>query len=565
MAAPAVWLPAAGEMAAIDRAAIDSGAIPERALIENAGRSLARHLQERHPSGRVLVLAGSGHNGADALVAGRTVAAWGRDVGFVQCGSRPPSPDVLAGWDFALKPPDAVESEVAISDVAVDGILGTGLVTAPRRRQAEIIERVNSGALHVVAADGPSGVDFSTGRVPGAAVRAGLTVTFGWPKIGLLAFPAREFAGDLVCVEIGFPPPSPGEMARAVTASWAASLLGGRSAAGHKGDAGYLVIAGGESGMAGAAILAARAAIRAGAGVVRVVSDPDNREILQTAVPEAIFVGWDDSEAVDAALQWADALALGPGLGRDPRRTGLVRRFLGADAPLVVDADGLNVLAELSGAVDGAGAAAGAASVAATDDEAWSAAAAGASSAAVLGEASGDDVPGGIRLGPERQVLLTPHPGEMARLLGRPADAEGSAPAANARRLASEYGATVVLKGVPTWVAAPDGELRATTMAGAGFASGGMGDVLTGVCGAYMAAGLGPADAATAALAVTAVAVHEGVHDVGGSAADVPSLLPQARDAVMASEPGAWPGVLLALPALSGGSRTGVAPGGAAH
>jgi NAD(P)H-hydrate epimerase len=508
-----VWLPTAAEMAEIDRVAVESGAIPERALIENAGRVLARLVHERFPVGRVAVLAGSGHNGADALVAGRTLSAWGRSVGFVQCGSRAPDPDVLAGWELTLEPPEAMDREFAVADIVIDGILGTGLTTAPRPPQARMIERVNAARAAVVAADGPSGVDFTTGRVPGAAIRADLTVTFGWPKMGLLRFPARERVGDLVSVEIGFPPPKPQPSTRAVTAAWAADLVGGRPADGHKGDAGYLAIVGGEPGMAGAAVLAARAAIRAGVGIVRVVSAPENRTVVQTSVPEAVFVDWSSSEAVQAALNWAGAVAVGPGLGTGPERTELIQRVLkGGSVPLVIDADALNVLA---------------------------AEAAKAEAGAPLGPPA-----------PLRPVLLTPHPGEMARLLGTSVGEVREDPPAAARRLADATRATVLLKGAPTWVARPGGELRATTLVSPAFASGGMGDVLTGVCGACLASGLNPADAASAALTLTALAVLRGVDEIGGSAADVPNALPEARRALGRLRSGAWPGVNLALPAL---------------
>ena len=517
-AAREVWLPTAVEMAEIDRVAIESGAIPERALIENAGRALARHVQERFPAGRVTVLAGSGHNGADALVAGRTLSAWGRSVGFVQCGSRAPEPDILAGWGLTLDSAEALDRELAAAGTVIDGILGTGLTTAPRPPQASVIERVNAARAAVVSVDGPSGVDFTTGRVPGAAIRADLTVTFGWPKLGLLRFPARERIGDLVSVEIGFPPPEPPPLARAVTASWMAGLLGVRPADGHKGDAGYLAIIGGELGMAGAVVLAARAAIRAGVGIVRVVSSPENREIVQTGVPEAVFVDWSESEAVVSTLRWAGAVAVGPGLGVAPERAALVVRAReAASVPLVLDADALNVLS---------------------------------AEAAKEGSALGPSAPG-------RPVLLTPHPGEMARLLGSSVDEVREDPPAAARRLADATRATVLLKGAPTWVATPGGELRATTLVSPAFASGGMGDVLTGVCGACLASGLATADAASAALTLTALAVLGAVDDIGGSAADVPDALPEARRALGRLQPGAWSGVNLALPAVPADSTAG--------
>ena len=406
---------------------------------------------------------------------------------------------------------EALDRELAAADTVIDGILGTGLTTAPRPPQARIIERVNAARAAVVSADGPSGVDFTTSCVPGAAIRADLTVTFGWPKIGLLGFPARERIGDLVSVEIGFPPPEPPPSTRAVTAAWAASLLGVRSAAGHKGDAGYLAIIGGEPGMAGAVVLAARAAIRAGVGIVRVVSAPENRKIVQTSVPEAVFVDWSASEAVQSALGWAGAVAVGPGLGTGRARAELVRHVLeGGSVPLVFDADALNVLSA---------------------------------------EAADHGAPLG-QLAPHRPVLLTPHPGEMARLLGTSVgEIRRDAPAA-ARRLADTTGATVLLKGAPTWVARPGGELRATTLVSPAFASGGMGDVLTGVCGACLASGLGSADAASAALTLTALAILLRVDEIGGSAADVPDALPEARRALGSVRSGAWSGVNLALPAL---------------
>ncbi len=515
-----MWLPTAAEMAAIDRVAVESGAIPERALIENAGRALARHVQDRFPAGHVTVLAGSGHNGADSLVAGRTLAAWGRSVGFVRCGSRAPEPDVLAGWGLTLQPVEALDRELAAAGTVIDGILGTGLTRAPRPPQAGIIDRVNAARAAVVSADGPSGVDFTTGRVPGAAIRADLTVTFGWPKLGLLRFPARERIGDLVSVEIGFPPADPPPRARAVTASWVAGLLGGRPADGHKGDAGYLAIIGGERGMAGAVVLAARAAIRAGVGIVRVVSAPENRETMQTAVPEAVFVDWSEPEALESALRWAGAVSVGPGLGVGPERAALVLRVREiATVPLVLDADALNVLA---------------------------------ADAAQERAALGPPAPG-------RPVLLTPHPGEMARLLGSSVAEVGEDPASAARRLADQARATVLLKGAPTWVASPGGELRATTLVSPAFASGGMGDVLTGVCGACLASGLGPADAASAALTLTALAVLRAVDDIGGSAGDLPDALPEARRALGELQPGAWSGVNLALPAVPADSTAGAA------
>ncbi|MDP2496710.1 MAG: NAD(P)H-hydrate epimerase, partial [Candidatus Palauibacterales bacterium] len=154
-----VWLPTAEEMAEMDRRAVESGAIPERGLIESAGREIAHQVADLVPDGPVVALAGSGHNGADALVALRTLSAWGRPVRAVQCGSAPPEPDVLRGWDIELLPAERMEEACSGAAVILDGILGTGVRGAPRSPQAEYIERANALEVPVAAVDGPSGMD----------------------------------------------------------------------------------------------------------------------------------------------------------------------------------------------------------------------------------------------------------------------------------------------------------------------------------------------------------------------------------------------------------------------
>ncbi|HKK08861.1 MAG TPA: NAD(P)H-hydrate epimerase, partial [Gemmatimonadota bacterium] len=200
-----VWLPTSGEMARLDRDAVEGGHATERSLIEAAGREVARQVAVRFPEGRVAALVGSGHNGADALVALRTLRAWGRDVAAVGGGGAPPEPEVRAGWDVELRPPEALEETFARSGVVLDGLLGTGVSGPAREPQATHIARLNALGVPVVAVDGPSGADFTTGAVPGACVRADLTLTLGWPKLGLLLHPARGRCGRIVCVEIGFP------------------------------------------------------------------------------------------------------------------------------------------------------------------------------------------------------------------------------------------------------------------------------------------------------------------------------------------------------------------------
>ncbi|HSM09485.1 MAG TPA: NAD(P)H-hydrate dehydratase [Gemmatimonadota bacterium] len=488
-----VWAPSAPEMAALDHDAVERGLASERTLIEAAGRELARRVAESWSEGPVCGLVGSGHNGADTMVALRTLAAWGRDVRAVGGGSGPPEPDVRAGWPIELESPESFAAAPPIGGVVVDGLLGTGASGAPRPPQAELIERTNSLGLPIVAADLPSGADPTTGAVPGACVRADCTVCFGWPKLGLLRYPAREFAGRIEAVEIGFPPVGTPPGARIITARWVRELLRPRRPDGHKGTSGYLLLAAGSRGMAGAAVLAGRAAYRTGAGIVRVLGDPDNRDIVQRAVPGAVYVPW-ASASGDVAEQvaWAHALAIGPGLGQAAERRALLDELLElrGERPAVIDADGLNLYAERPAAL-------------------------------------------ADRLTPAD--VITPHPGEFERLLGRPT---GEDPTSDAREAAGRFGCVVVLKGNPTVAAAPAGAVRVAVTGGSAFAVGGTGDVLTGAIGAALAAGYEALDAATIALLLTGLAAgRTGFGDIGMVAEDIPEAIPAARDAVEALGP----------------------------
>ncbi len=487
-AAPVVWLPTADEMAGIDRHAVASGATSERVLIETAGREVARQIQGRYAPGRAVALAGSGHNGADSLVALRTLRTWGWDVLAVQCGSRHPEPDVTAGWDLEWSDADALAATCGAADVILDGLLGTGARGAPRGRLSAIIEEVNALNIPLVAVDGPSGADFTTGSVEGACIRADLTVTLGWPKLGLLLNPARQYCGELVAVEIGFPPPHGTPGARAITGRWVASLLRGRAPDAHKGDAGYLTVVAGQQGMAGAAVLAGRAASRAGAGIVRIVSDPANREIIQESVPDAVYVGWDSDEAVRESISWADAIVFGPGLGRGDERRRLSESVLEerGDRPLLIDADGLS---------------------------AWAGELAGLAEYLVPSD------------------VITPHPGELARLLGVELSAVQDDRVAVARSTADALGCSVLLKGAPSLLAFAR-ELRVSTTGGAALAAGGTGDILSGASGAFLAAGYATPDALSVALFLTGGAAELSAHAIGHAASDVPDRIPIVRAAV---------------------------------
>ncbi len=453
-----VWAPTGRESADFDRYAIEELGVPQPVLMENAGRAAAQILTRLFPSGPVVALVGAGNNGGDALVLLRCLAAWGREVRAVYVADRGEEETVLHSWpiptvhdgDFR-DDADAWQEALASAAVVVDGILGTGVQGAPRDRQARAIRHVNEAGRPVLAIDIPSGVDGATGAVPGEAIRADVTVSFGAPKLGGLLHPGRALTGRLVSVEIAFPP-MPAEIASAevVTPGWAHARLPRRSADTHKNAVGRLVVVAGQHGMAGAAVLAARAGFRVGAGLVQVCSAPENREVIQGAVPDAIFVDVTDGQAMEGALAQASAVAVGPGLGTGEEAGELLSRVLSySSTPLVVDADALNLLA--------------------------------AGRPMSLAEAASN-----------RPVLVTPHPGEMSRLLGLSGEEIAADRVGIVREAAETFGCAVLLKGSPSLVASDGAPVLVDTQGSSDLAVAGMGDVLTGVCGGLLAQGVDP-------------------------------------------------------------------------
>ncbi|MDT8341413.1 MAG: NAD(P)H-hydrate epimerase, partial [Longimicrobiales bacterium] len=347
--------------AQLDAWAMERAGVPGSALMERAGAGAAALVAHAASRGPVLVLAGGGNNGGDALVVARTLRAWGREVEVLLTAERAWPDPLLHGWDVPCRPSRTLADDVlsahlqaalAREGAVVDGVLGTGARGAPRGEAERVVRLLGvareAGTLRgrVVALDVPSGVDADTGEVAGAAVHAHLTVAFGWPKLGTLLHPGRARAGRLVALEIGFPP-LPDDFAgiRLLTPAWAEARLPRRPPETHKNAVGAVAVVAGSPGMAGAAVLAARAALRAGAGFVRVVSPGANREIVQCALPEAVFVDAGDADAVADALRASRAVLAGPGLGTAPEAAALLERVLAHAAPLVLDADALNLLA----------------------------------------------------------------------------------------------------------------------------------------------------------------------------------------------------------------------------
>jgi ADP-dependent NAD(P)H-hydrate dehydratase / NAD(P)H-hydrate epimerase len=500
-AEPAALLTAA-EMRRWDERATAGHGVPERVLMESAGREAARLVQRLYPEGPVVAAVGRGNNGGDALVLLRTLRAWGREVLAVPAGGGIAAPELLHGWELATAPPDD-EAAFRGAGVVVDGLLGTGASGAPRDPEAGLVRRIAAAGRPVVALDGPTGVDLSDGSVAGEAVRAQVTVTFGAAKRGLVLFPGRAHAGRVIVVETGFPPLGPAG-AGLITGAWARRRLPRPRPNAHKGELGTVVLVAGRAGMGGAAIMLAMGALRAGAGGVRVLSVPEVRSPLQAAVPEAIFLERGTPEA-DDALAAADAVVAGPGIGTDAAALAVLRRVLErSQAPLLLDADALTLLAR--------------------------------------GEAS---LPGDADAA---RLLLTPHPGEMARLLGTDAKAVAADPFAHAERAVARFGCAVLLKGFPSLVAAP-GEPPLVNVAGhAGIATGGMGDTLGGVVGALLGMGAPARDAAAVGLHLAGRAAELAGRGRSLLPRDVVEALPEAIAEVDAAGPAPEPGVLLDLP-----------------
>ncbi len=450
-----VWALTASESAALDERSRDAQGVPEPVLMESAGRAAAAVLQARHPEGRVLALVGPGNNGGDALVLVRTLRSWGRDAVWAAHGSRRPDGALAHGWD--LPEVEATDAELLGAAVLVDGLLGTGATGAPREDMAALIRRMNASGRPVVALDLPTGADPTTGKVPGEAVDADTTVCFGFPKRGLLLQPARSRCGRLMAVEIGFPPlDSAG--ARVITPAWVAETLPVRAPDAHKSTAGSLLLIAGSAGIGGAAVLSGRGALRGGAGYLRLASAPENRGIVQGAIPDAVFVDRSDAGALRAAAKASTAVAAGPGMGTDGAAREDLETALEASGsvPVLLDADAVTLFGGRT---------------------------------ALLRELAG-----------KRPVVITPHPGEMARLVEEGAGEVAERRIDVARDFADAAGCVVLLKGQPSVVAAPGAAVWINSAGSSDVATAGMGDQLTGAVAALLAAGVEAADAAACGL-----------------------------------------------------------------
>ncbi len=503
-----VLTPAAA--AALDRASQERGVGAED-LMERAGAAVARAAVELAGGAygrRAVVVCGKGNNGGDGLVAARRLARRGVRPAVLLLAPpealRGPAARNLARLAEAgirARPFSAplLERELARADVAVDAIFGTGFRGRPEGDAAEAIALLNRSGVPVVAVDIPSGVDGETGAVPGEAVRADVTVTFGAEKAGVVLPPGAELAGVVEVADIGFPPELVVSDVGVVEREDVAALLPARPPDAHKRSTGVVLVVGGSRRMTGAVELVAEAAYRAGAGLVTVAAPEGALAALQASLVEPTYLplpetgeGTVGAAALERILEAAlgfDAVAVGPGLTTHPEAVrvveGLVRE---SPVPLVLDADGLNAFA------------ARAAEVAARKADA----------------------------------VLTPHAGECARLLGTTAAEVGADRVGSVRKLAASARAVVLLKGPRTLSASPEGEVRVNPTGGPVLATAGTGDVLTGTIAALLARGLPPLDAASVGAYVHGLAGSLAGLELGEgtTASDVAAALPDAFAAV---------------------------------
>ncbi len=482
----------AAQVRELDRIAIQERGIPGYTLMSRAGEAAFQQLSQRWPQARrIAVICGGGNNGGDGYIVARLARQAGLEVQVLTLAD----PETLHG-DAQTAWRDARSAKVAIqpfttaalngADLLVDAILGTGLERPVSGDWREAIEAMNAHPAAIFALDIPSGLHADTGAILGAAIHAALTLTFIGLKQGLFTGQGPACCGDIDFADLDAPP----DIYPALhPASWRyagedlLTLLPQRSRNTHKGHFGHVLVIGGELGLAGAARMTGEAAARCGAGLVSVATRTAHAGLQAAVRPELMFHGVEHPDNLTPLLDRATVIAIGPGLGRGDWGRALLQAALGSDKPLIIDADGLNLL-----------------SIEPTFRENW---------------------------------ILTPHPGEAARLLKMtPHEVEADRFAA-VEDLALRYGGVAVLKGAGSLIASrEDGQVALGTTGNPGMASGGMGDVLTGVIAALVAQGLPLFAAAKAGVHLHGLAGDQAAQAGGERGLLATDLLPFLRQAV---------------------------------
>lgn len=458
------YLVTAEEMQKFDTNTVEKIGIPATVLMERAALAAfgtVREYCDRHVYGprTALIMAGMGNNGGDGLALARLLSESGFRVEVWPVGN---SDKASGQWKVQRKIlesyPVKMSTKPTLQEytVIIDALFGVGLSREITGEFKEAVEIFGQLAGYRIALDIPSGVGSDNGVIFGCAVRADETVTFGFCKRGLILYPGCEYAGHVTVAEIGISERSffgtePGMFFLDEAPK---ALLPVREAAGNKGTFGKVLLIAGSRNMAGAAILAARAAYRIGAGMVKVITSEENRVILQETIPEALL---GTPEDLEESLKWAGVIAIGPGLGKSDEASDCLERVLtGCDKPLLIDADGLNLLAEHPEYME---------------------------KLAVKGQMG-------------REMVLTPHIGELARLTGETVPRLKEKPAEYGCRLASELHAVVVAKDARTFVCGEGAPICVNMCGNSGMATAGSGDVLAGVIIGLMAQGKSSLEAA---------------------------------------------------------------------
>ncbi len=475
-------------MRQIDREAIESRGIPSEQLMEQAGQGIAErilaNLLPSAGSGSVAVFCGKGNNGGDGYVIARHLYRAGVTVTVYFIGPlKKLSTDAklnfdrAAGMGLELREITSMEDvpDMIEDDVLVDAIFGTGFSGAPHGLAAEIIDYIAEQDCLIASVDLPSGINADDGQFEGSVVPADYTYSLALPKFGLYLSPGRELAGDVEVVPIGIPDdvvPAFDLTVDLITEDYVSDTLPVRKADGHKGDFGRVLLVAGSTGMTGAAALAAESSLRSGCGLAKLACPRTTQPVLAQKLTEVMTHPLPDVAKKGALalrslgevrrlMEEYDALVLGPGIGQHHETSELIRRLIGGlQKPAIVDADGLNALAGHTEVLRGCAA----------------------------------------------PLVLTPHPGEFKRLAGVDAPEDIHERAQLVRKFAAEHDVVLVLKGSPTLVAGPDGDCWLNPTGNDGMATGGSGDVLSGIIGSFLAQDMRPVDAAVCGVYVHGLA-----------------------------------------------------------
>ena len=502
------------EIRTIEQRAIEEYGIPSVVLMENAGREATRQIQRilgNVYNKKVAIFAGKGNNGGDGYVVARHLSNQGAKVKVFLIGSKAAvTGDALINLQIITAMGidvnevvhdgdwDKIKIAMTFTDCLIDALVGTGFTDQLYGNMAQVVESINKTNKIVISIDVPSGVDADTGQIRGTAVKAQHTITFSLPKQGLLLYPGASYAGDISVVDIGIPHvllTDDGIKQNMITSAAVGEMFAKRSPEVHKGNCGRVLVVAGSKGLTGAAALTSAAAVRTGAGLVTLGIAESLHDIMEAKLTEVMtqplaevasgIMGRDAISEIKELSCHSDIVAIGPGLGRHADTLDAVRQVIAdVEKPLVIDADALYALVNYTH---------------------------------ILPEARA--VP-----------VLTPHSGEMARLVGLTTDEVNQDRIYITRAAAIEWGSIVILKGPHTLVAFPDGEVYINSNGNAGMATGGTGDVLTGVIASLIGQGLSSHEAALVGVYIHGLAgdvvARSGM--IGMIASDIIRALPAA-------------------------------------